>query len=207
MKDINMNYLNSEQKQKLEKIVNLQNSIEASKEKQEERISMYDDYLNNKTNKVEEELKIKKMIQLKKQRDKKKKLEKKMNDWIHKQEKISEKQKIKNINDKTYGEEGRENEEKDENEDEEGENDNGYNEKFDISKYNVISLDNMKNEENNNDEEKKKEKSNNNSNNSSSEIICMICQRKFASAEKLALHEKLSELHKQNLNKLKLNNN
>lgn len=50
--------------------------------------------------------------------------------------------------------------------------------------------------------EKRKEESQNNDN-----IICVICQRKFKSAEKLALHEKLSELHKQNLIKLKLNNN
>ena len=31
----------------MEKIFNLQNSIEASKEKQEERISSYDNYYNN----------------------------------------------------------------------------------------------------------------------------------------------------------------
>ena len=73
-----MNYLDNEQKQKLEKILNLQNNIEASKERQEERISSYDDYLNNNiTNKAEEDLKMKKMLLLKKQqRDKKKKLEK-----------------------------------------------------------------------------------------------------------------------------------
>ena len=38
LKEINMNYLDKEQKQKMEKIFNLQHSIEASKEKQEERI-------------------------------------------------------------------------------------------------------------------------------------------------------------------------
>ena len=95
---------------------------------------------------------------------------------------------------------------------------NNYNEKFDISKYNVISLDNMKNEEsnanndisNNNDNDTGKKNEDNNISNSniiSKEFICMICQRKFASEEKLALHEKLSDLHRQNLNKLKLNNN
>ena len=42
-----MNYLDNEQKEKMEKIFNLQNSIEASKEKQEERITSYDNYLNN----------------------------------------------------------------------------------------------------------------------------------------------------------------
>ena len=58
----------------MEKIFNLQNSIEASKEKQEERISSFDNYYNNNiTNKAEDELKMKKMLQLKKQRDKKKK--------------------------------------------------------------------------------------------------------------------------------------
>ena len=131
-----------------------------------------------------------------------------MNDWAHKQEKISEKQnkefeKSKKFNNK------KENNNKDNEESEEDDN-NNYNEKFDISKYNVISLDNMKNDNednannNNDDDNEKKKEINNNINN---EIICMICQRKFASAEKLALHEKLSELHKQNLNKLKLNNN
>ena len=197
----------------MEKILNLQNNIEASKEKQEERISSYDNYLNNNiTNKAEEELKMKKLLLLKKQRDKKKKLEKKMNDWASKQEKISEEQikkyeknknNKKNNNDK--------NKEKEDNEDEdEEENNYNYNEEFDVSKYNVISLDNMKNSEDDNndnndnkDDEKKKE-ANKDINN---EFICLICQRKFASAEKLALHEKLSELHKQNLNKLKLNNN
>ena len=50
-----MNYLDKEQKQKMEKIFNLQNSIEASKEKQEERISSYNNYLNtNMKNKTEE---------------------------------------------------------------------------------------------------------------------------------------------------------
>ena len=206
-----MNYLNSEQKEKLEKILNLQNNIEASMEKQDERISSYDDYLSNK---VEEE-KMKKMMLIKKQkdqRDKKKKLEKKMNDWAHKQEKISERQikqyekrNISNNNDNDK------NSNNDDNEDD-NEDNNNYNEEFDISKYNVISLDNMKNDEsndnnnnisnNNNDDTENNSKSNVNN-----EIICMICQRKFASEEKLALHEKLSELHKQNLNKLKLNKN
>lgn len=52
----------------MEKIFNLQNSIEASKEKQEERISSFDNYYNNNiTNKAEDELKMKKMLQLKKQ--------------------------------------------------------------------------------------------------------------------------------------------
>ena len=50
-----MNYLDKEQKQKMEKIFNLQNSIEASKEKQEERISSYDSYLNKNMNKKTEE--------------------------------------------------------------------------------------------------------------------------------------------------------
>ena len=45
-----MNYLDKEQKQKMEKIFNLQSSIEASKERQEERISSYDNYLNNNMN-------------------------------------------------------------------------------------------------------------------------------------------------------------
>ena len=205
-----MNYLNNEQKQKMEKIVNLQNSIEASKERQEERISSYDDYLsNNINNKAEEELKMKKMLLLKKQRDKKKKLEKKMNDWVHKQEKISEEkikeyEKNKNI---SKNSDNNNDEEENENENE----DNNYNEQFDISKYNVISLDNMKN---NNDNDNDNNNNNNNDskneeiiNKNNKEIICLICQRKFASVEKLALHEKLSELHKQNLYKLKLNNN
>ena len=77
-------------------ILNLQNNIEASKEKQEERISSYDNYLNNNIkNKAEEELKMQKLVLIKKQRDKKKKLEKKMSAWAQKQEKISEEQ-IKN---------------------------------------------------------------------------------------------------------------
>ena len=214
-----MNYLDSEQKQKLEKILSLQNNIEASKEKQEERISSYDNYLNNNiSNKAEEELKIKKIMMLKHQRDKKKKLEKKMNDWVHKQEKISEKQKKENEknkkkeNNKNNNDNEEENDKNKESEEEEDEN-NDYNEKFDISKYNVISLDNMKNDEedknNNNDEIKKENNNNNNDNNNNinNEFICIICQRKFTSAEKLALHEKLSELHKKNLDKLKLNNN
>ena len=74
----------------MEKIFNLQSSIEASKERQEERIYSYDNYLNNNMNNKTEELKMKKLMVLKKQRDKKKKLEKKMNDWIHQQEIMSE---------------------------------------------------------------------------------------------------------------------
>ena len=201
-----MNYLDNEQKRKMEKILNLQNNIEASKEKQEERISSYDDYYNNNiTNKAEEELKMKELQMLKIQRDKKKKLEKKMNDWAHHQAKISEirikndeKKKNKDVNNDIYDKEK-----------EEEVNNNNYNEAFDISKYNVISLDNMKNNEDNNSENNndKNDEKKNEINSNINEFICMICQRKFASAEKLALHEKLSELHKQNLNKLKLNNN
>ena len=55
-----MNYLDNEQKEKMEKIFNLQNSIEASKEKQEERITSYDNYLNNNMKNKTEELKMKK---------------------------------------------------------------------------------------------------------------------------------------------------
>ena len=55
-----MNYLDNEQKQKMEKIFNLQNSIEASKEKQEERITSYDNYLNNNMNNKTEENNIRK---------------------------------------------------------------------------------------------------------------------------------------------------
>ena len=62
LKEINMNYLDKEQKQKKEKIFNLQNSIEASKERQEERISSYDNYLNNNMNNKTEELKMKKLM-------------------------------------------------------------------------------------------------------------------------------------------------
>ena len=143
-----MNYLNSEQKEKLEKILNLQNNIEASKEKQEERISSYDDYLSNKF----EEEKMKKMMLIKKQkekdqRDKKKKLEKKMNDWAHKQEKISERQ-IKQSEKSNISNNNDKNNNNDDNE-EDNEDNNDYNEEFDISKYNVISLDNMKNDESN----------------------------------------------------------
>jgi len=204
-----MNYLDNEQKQKMEKIVNLQNSIEASKERQEERNASYDDYLiNTKSNKAEEELKMKKMLLLKRQRDKKKKLEKRMNDWAHKQEKISE-EKIKEYEKNKNNNNKNNDSNKEENENEE--NNNNYNEKFDISKYTVISLDNMKN--NNDDDNKdninntKNEENIINKINMDKEIICLICQRKFASAEKLALHEKISALHKQNLDKLKLNNN
>ena len=50
-----MNYLDNEQKEKMEKIFNLQNSIEASKEKQEERITSHDNHPNNNMkNKIEE---------------------------------------------------------------------------------------------------------------------------------------------------------
>jgi RNA-binding protein 5/10 len=38
----------------------------------------------------------------------------------------------------------------------------------------------------------------------SGEPICVICKRKFATLEKLLLHEKASTLHKQNLQKLEL---
>ena len=196
-----MNYLDQEQKQKMEKIFNLQNSIEASKEKQEERITSYDNYLNNNMKNKTEELKIKKLLIQKKQRDKKKKLEKKMNDWIHQQEKITEEQNKENEKNKL-------NKESEDNTLEENELDDGinntnndYNEKFDISKYNVVSMDNMK-QDNNEEENRNKDIEENNK-----EAICLICQRKFASVEKLKLHEKLSELHQQNLAKLKLNNN
>jgi len=198
MKDINMNYLDNKQKEKMEKIFNLQNSIEASKEKQEERISSLDDYLiNNKNNKVEEEIKMKKMMVLKKQKDKKK-LEKKMNDWIHKQEKISE-ENLKNFN-------SNKNKNDNDNEEPQEDNNNNYNEQFDVSKYNVVSLDNLTND-NNEKEKEQNEKKDNINNNETKDIICEICRRKFPSLEKLALHEKMSELHKRNLNKLKLNNN
>ena len=185
-------------------ILNLQNNIEASKEKQEERISSYDNYLNNNIkNKAEEELKMQKLVLIKKKRNKKKKLEKKMSAWAQKQEKISEEQ-IKNY-DKSkntiYNDNKKESEE---------DNYHNYNEEFDISKYNVISLDNMKNSEDDNkntNNDKNDIKKKDNISDIKNEIICLICQRKFASPEKLALHEKLSDLHKKNLNKLKLNNN
>ena len=134
-----------------------------------------------------------------------------MNDWASKQEKISEEQikkYEKNKNNKNNNND--KNKEKEDEDEDEEENNYNYNEEFDVSKYNVISLDNMKNSEddnndnNNNKDDEKKKEANKDINN---EFICLICQRKFASAEKLALHEKLSELHKQNLNKLKLNNN
>lgn len=35
-------------------------------------------------------------------------------------------------------------------------------------------------------------------------FICYICQRKFPTEEKLKIHESMSELHKQNLEKQKL---
>ena len=198
-----MNYLDKEQKQKMEKIFNLQNSIEASKEKQEERITSYDNYLNNNMKNKTEELKMKKLMIQKKQRDKKKKLEKKMNDWIHQQEKITEEQNKEYEKNKTN--KSSENDTEENNEIPEENNNNDYNEQFDISKYNVVSMDNMKQDNNNNNEEKNY--SINYEENKDKEAICLICQRKFASIEKLRLHEKLSELHQQNLSKLKLNNN
>ena len=97
------------------------------------------------------------------------------------------------------------NNEEDNEEKENSDNDNNNNNEiakeegeFDSSKYNVVSLDNMKNEDNNiedknNDNKVVEEKK---------DIICVICQRKFNSLEKLALHEKISELHKNNLMKL-----
>ena len=80
------------------------------------------------------------------------------------------------------------------------EDNNDYNEQFDLSKYNVVSMDNI-------NKNKKEENEDKNNNNENKEAICLICQRKFASLDKLKLHEKLSELHRQNLEKLKLNNN
>ena len=188
-----MNYLDNEQKQKMEKIFNLQNSIEASKEKQEERITSYDNYLNNNMNNKTEELKMKKLMILKKKKDKKKKMEKKMNDWMNQQNKEFEKNLEKENEDKQS-----ENNNEEENENNEDNNYN-YNEQFDVSKYNVVSMDNLdKNNKEENEIEIKEE---------NKEAICLICQRKFASFDKLKLHEKLSELHRQNLEKLKLNNN
>ena len=184
-----MNYLDKEQKQKMEKIFNLQNSIEASKEKQEERITSYDNYLNNNMKNKTEELKMKKLMIQKKQKEKKKKLEKKMNDWIHQQEEQNKEFNQKNEN--------KQSETESEEENNDNNNSNDYNEKFDISKYNVVSIDKINKEE-------IEDKINNNEN---KEAICIICQRKFANYEKLKLHEKLSELHRQNLEKLKLNNN
>ena len=196
-----MNYLDQEQKQKMEKIFNLQNSIEASKEKQEERITSYDNYLNNNMKNKTEELKMKKLLIQKKQRDKKKKLEKKMNDWIHRQEKITEEQNKEYEKNKLNKESEDNTLEENELDDDINNTNNDYNEKFDISKYNVVSMDNMK-QDNNEEENRNKDIEENNK-----EAICLICQRKFASVEKLKLHEKLSELHQQNLAKLKINNN
>ena len=184
-----MNYLDNEQKEKMEKIFNLQNSIEASKEKQEERITSYDNYLNNNMKNKTEELKMKKLMIQKKQKEKKKKLEKKMNEWIHQQEEQNKEFNQKNEN--------KQSETESEEENDDNNNSNDYNEKLDISKYNVVSIDNINKEE-------IEDKINNNEN---KEAICIICQRKFANYEKLKLHEKLSELHRQNLEKLKLNNN
>ena len=196
-----MNYLDQEQKQKMEKIFNLQNSIEASKEKQEERITSYDNYLNNNMKNKTEELKMKKFLIQKKQRDKKKKLEKKMNDWIHQKEKIIKEQNKEYEKNKLNKESEDNTLEENELDDDINNTNNDYNEKFDISKYNVVSMDNMK-QDNNEEENRNKDIEENNK-----EAICLICQRKFASVEKLKLHEKLSELHQQNLAKLKLNNN
>ena len=39
------------------------------------------------------------------------------------------------------------------------------------------------------------------------EFICTICQRKFGTKEKLEKHEKLSDLHKENIRKLQITNN
>ena len=188
-----MNYLDQEQKQKMEKIFNLQNSIEASKEKQEERITSYDNYLNTNMKNKTEELKMKKLLIQKKQRDKKKKLEKKMNDWVHQQEEQNKEIQRNQENENKQSE--KDTEEENENDD----NNNDYNEIFDVSKYNVVSMDNI-NKDNNVEKEDKNIEEN-------KEAICIICQRKFASLEKLKIHEKLSELHRQNLEKLKLNNN
>ena len=189
-----MNYLDKEQKQKMEKIFNLQHSIEASKEKQEERISSYDNYLNKNMNNKTEELNMKKLMILKKQKDKKKKLEKKMTDWMNQQNKEAQINQEKENSSKQS-----ENNTVSENESEEN-NKNDYNERFDISKYNVVSIDNI-------NKENKEEKDNTILENKEREAICIICQRKFANFDKLKLHEKLSELHRQNLEKLKLNNN
>ena len=189
-----MNYLDQEQKQKMEKIFNLQNSIEASKEKQEERITSYDNYLNTNMKNKTEELKMKKLLIQKKQRDKKKKLEKKMNDWVHQQEEQNKELERNQENENKQSE--KDTEEENENEDN---NNNDYNELFDVSKYNVVSMENI-----NKDNKEEKEDKNIEEN---KEAICIICQRKFASFEKLKIHEKLSELHRQNLEKLKLNNN
>ena len=188
-----MNYLDQEQKQKMEKIFNLQNSIEASKEKQEERITSYDNYLNTNMKNKTEELKMKKLLIQKKQRDKKKKLEKKMNDWVHQQEEQNKEIQRNQENENKQSE--KDTEEENENDD----NNNDYNEIFDVSKYNVVSMDNI-NKDNNVEKEDKNIEENKGA-------ICIICQRKFASLEKLKIHEKLSELHRQNLEKLKLNNN
>ena len=123
-----------------------------------------------------------------------------MNDWILQQKKIEEQ---KNLDEKNENEinNDKNNEEEENNDDD---NDNKIDKEggeFDFSKYNVVSLDNMKNENNNKDDN-----NNNNENKNKVEekkdIICVICQRKFNSLEKLALHEKISELHKNNLNKL-----
>ncbi len=64
----------------------------------------------------------------------------------------------------------------------------------------MVSIDNI-------NKENKEEKDNTILENKEREAICIICQRKFANFDKLKLHEKLSELHRQNLEKLKLNNN
>ena len=121
-----------------------------------------------------------------------------MNDWIHQQEIMSEEKNKEN-------EKIKQNELSDNNnnsdEDNQIENNNNYNEKFDISKYNVVSIDNMK------DNEEKEEKNKEINQDNYKEAICIICQRKFPSFDKLKLHEQLSALHKQNLEKLKLSHN
>ena len=124
-----------------------------------------------------------------------------MNDWIHQQEKITEEQNKEYEKNKLNKESEDNTLEENELDDDINNTNNDYNEKFDISKYNVVSMDNMK-QDNNEEENRNKDIEENNK-----EAICLICQRKFASVEKLKLHEKLSELHQQNLAKLKLNNN
>ncbi len=117
-----------------------------------------------------------------------------MTDWMNQQNKESQINQERENSSKQS-----ENNTVSENESEEN-NNNDYNEQFDISKYNVVSIDNI-------NKENKEEKDNTNLENKEREAICIICQRKFANFDKLKLHEKLSELHRQNLEKLKLNNN
>lgn len=197
--------MNNEDQQKLQNIFKLQTSITHSKEIQDERFLSYEE-LNNKNSKKKECINIsyndnenrqKKLLQIKKQRDKKKL----MSDWIQNQEKMAEK-KNKEINEQKekYGE----------NSDEDNvENEENNNERIDMSKYNVVNLDEVMGVGENKDEEKNnsKGKEKNNEGNEieeKKEIICVICQRKFPSVKKLEIHEKLSEMHKRNLEKLKL---